>query len=58
VAPNDVIHWDIYLSRMQMAYHLFGDQLFADDVNGGQLSRARFYESQFIGHTTLTQIAP
>jgi hypothetical protein len=54
-APNDVIHWDLHLSRIQSAVHIYGDQQFQDDVNGGQFPRAQFYESQFLGPTTLTQ---
>ncbi len=54
-APNDLIHWDLYLSRVQSAWHIFGEQQYLDDVNGGQYSRTRFYESQFLGPTTLTQ---
>jgi hypothetical protein len=55
VAPNDLIHWDIYLARLQMALHVHGDAAFLADVSGGQCPRERFYESQFLGPTTLTQ---
>jgi hypothetical protein len=54
-APNDVIHWNLQLSRIQCAVHIFGEQQFVDDVAGGQFPRAEFYESQFLGPTTLTQ---
>lgn len=54
-APNDLIHWDLQLSRIQSAAHIYGDQQFQDDVNGGQFPRTQFYESQFLGPTTLTQ---
>jgi len=54
-APNDLMHWDLFLSRIQSAVHIFGASQFQDDVDGGQYSRAKFYESQFLGPTTLTQ---
>jgi hypothetical protein len=54
-APNDTIHWDLHLARIQSAVHLYGDQMFLDDVSGGQASRAQFYECQYLGPTTLTQ---
>ena len=54
-APNDLVHWDLQLARIQSAVHLYGEQQFVDDVNGGQFPRAQFYESQFLGPTTLTQ---
>jgi hypothetical protein len=57
VAPNDLMHWDIYLARVQMALHVFGDAEFLADVTGGQYPRAQFYESQFLGPTTLTHAA-
>lgn len=58
VAPNDAMHWDLYLPRMQMALHVHGDAEFLADVAGGQYPRARFYEPQYLGPTTLTQLAP
>ncbi len=54
-APNDLVHWDLHLSRIQSAAHIYGEQQFLDDVNGGQFPRAQFYESQYLGPTTLTQ---
>ncbi len=54
-APNDLVHWDLQLTRIQSAAHIYGEQQFLDDVNGGQFPRAQFYESQFLGPTTLTQ---
>jgi hypothetical protein len=54
-APHDVIHWDIYLSRMQSAVHLYGEQPFVDAVRGGQFPRSQFYEEQFLGPTILSQ---
>jgi len=57
VAPNDLMHWDLYLARMQMAVHVYGDAEFLADVTGGQYPRAQFYESQFLGPTTLTHPA-
>jgi Alginate lyase len=54
-APNDLVHWDLELARIQSAAHIYGEQQFLDDVNGGQFPRAQFYESQFLGPTTLTQ---
>ena len=54
-APNDVVHWDLHLSRIQSAVHIYGEQQFLDDVDGGQFPRAQFYESQYLGPTTLTQ---
>lgn len=56
VAPNDLMHWDLYLARMQMALHVFGDAEFLADVSGGQYPRAQFYEPQFLGPTTLTHM--
>jgi hypothetical protein len=57
VAPNDLMHWDIYLARLQMALHVYGDAEFLADVTGGQYPQAQFYESQFLGPTTLTHAA-
>jgi len=57
VAPNDLMHWDLYLSRLQMAVHVFGDTEFLADVSAGQYPQAQFYESQFLGPTTLTHPA-
>ena len=54
-APNDAVHWDLHLSRIQSAAHIYGEQQFLDDLDGGQFPRAQFYESQYLGPTTLTQ---
>jgi hypothetical protein len=48
------MHWDIFLARIQMGLNIYGDAAFLADVSGGQYPRARFYESQFLGPTTLT----
>jgi hypothetical protein len=54
-APHDVIHWDLFLSRMQSALHVYGEQPFLDAVRGKQFPRTQFYEEQFLGPTVLTQ---
>ena len=54
-APRDVIHWDIFLPRIQSAVHLYGEQPFLDAVRGGQFPRSQFYEAQFLGPTILSQ---
>ncbi len=55
VAPNDLMHWDLFLSRMQIGLHIYNDAALLADVSGGQYPRSQFYESQFLGPTTLTQ---
>jgi hypothetical protein len=54
VAPNDTINVPTDLSRMQMAYHLFGEANFASDVAG----QTDLREVQFLGPTILDQPAP
>jgi hypothetical protein len=54
VAPNDTIDTTCDLSRMQMAYHLFGGSTFASDVAG----QTNLREVQFLGPTILVQPAP
>ena len=54
VAPNDTISKPTCLSRVQMAYHLFGGSTFASDVAG----QTDLREVQFLGPTILVQPAP
>ena len=55
--PGDSATLSLLLSRLQIAERLFPGH-FTEQVCSGSYPRAQFYESQFLGPTTLTQFAP